>query len=253
MMKKIIFLVLLMSGINSAIAECGMRGMQFFPETEEISLSSMFIIQGYAISQHTINSFKDRRVYLESEHNELIELNLQDILQGVRLTQAVFCPATELKPNTTYHLKYAGQTERETSEMNKWYPEIRKTKRIFWKTTDLESAKKIVANLSLEFQETEVVQYGCGPDAYAIFNILNKPAAETWYKTELTDLSNNNTNIFYLTEQKGKLSVGHGMCSGAFSFNSEGNYKVRFIPMNIDGKALKTTTWFTFKSPYSKN
>ncbi len=41
-----------------------------------------FIIQGYTFSQKTINSLKNRKVYLESESGELIELNLEEFYTG---------------------------------------------------------------------------------------------------------------------------------------------------------------------------
>ena len=69
-MKKIILLLLLTFGINTAFAECAMSGMTFYPEKKEISLNSMFIIQGYSFSQKTINSFKERTIYLESENGD---------------------------------------------------------------------------------------------------------------------------------------------------------------------------------------
>ncbi len=50
-MKKIILLLFLTFGFKSVVAECSMSGMQFFPEQKNISLNSMFIIQGYSVSQ----------------------------------------------------------------------------------------------------------------------------------------------------------------------------------------------------------
>jgi hypothetical protein len=61
--------------------------------------------------------------------------------------------------------------------------------------------------------------------------------------------SPNEKTTFYIREWEETLDVGHGMCSGAFKFKKEGDYKVRFTPMNIDGISLKTTNWETFKSP----
>jgi hypothetical protein len=121
-MKNIIFLLVLIFGIESANAEvffmCSNSGMEFFPSTKEISLNPMFIIQGYATNQETINSFKNRTIYLESKNGEIFELHLEKILKGqMRLTQAIFRPVSELKPNTTYFLKYSEQTENEEREM----------------------------------------------------------------------------------------------------------------------------------------
>lgn len=250
-MKKIILLLLLTCGIKTALADCSSSGMYFFPETKEISLNSMFIIEGYAFSQKTINSFKERTIYLESENGELIELNLQEILKGqMELTQAIFCPISELKPNTTYFLKYSDQTENEGREMMQYNREKREREKVYWKTTDKKALETLDSNLNIGFEETEVVHYGCGPSANAIFNVKNKSESEIWYKTEVVDLSTNDKKIYYIQEWNGKLNVGYGMCSGAFTYNNKGKYKVRFTPMNTDGKSIKTTDWTTFESPF---
>jgi len=257
-MKNIIFLLVFIFGIKSANAEdffmCSNSGMDFFPSTKEISLNSMFIIQGYATSQETINSFKNRIIYLESKNGEIIELHLQEILKGqMKLTQAIFRPVSELKPNTTYFLKYSKQTKNEEREMMQYNREKKKREKIYWKTTDKKSMSPLNPNLNIEFNNTKVNIYGCGPSANTIFNVNNKSEVEIWYKTEVINLKANTKNTFYVKEWKGKLNIGHGMCSGAFTFNRKGNYKVRFSPMNTDGKSLKTTEWKTFESPFLNN
>lgn len=250
-MKKIIFPLLLTFGIITAQADCSSSGMYFFPETKEISLNSMFIIEGYALSQKTINSFKERTIYLESESGDLIELNLQEILKGqMELTQAIFCPVSELKPNTTYFLKYSDQTENEVREMMQYNREKKEREKVYWKTTDKKTLETLNSNLNIEFENTAVEHYGCGPSANAIFNIKNKSESEIWYKTEVVDLSTKDKKTYYIKEFNGKLNVGHGMCSGAFTYNNKGIYKVRFTPMNTDGKSLKKTDWVTFESPF---
>ena len=228
-----------------------MSGMYFYPETKEISLNSMFIIEGYAFSQKTIIKFKERKIYLESESGELIELNLQEILTGqMQLTQAVFCPISELKPNTKYFLKYSDQTENEGREMMLYNREKKESEEVYWKTTDKKTLETLNSNLNIEFKKTKVIHYGCGPSANAIFNVKNKSESEIWYKTEVVDLSTNAKKVFYIKEWNGKLNVGHGMCSGAFTYSNKGKYKVRFTPMNTDGNSLKTTDWKIFESPF---
>ena len=253
-MKKIILLLFLTFGIKSAYADCFMcsgSGMEFFPSTKEISLNSTFIIQGYAFSQKTINNFKNRVIYMESENGEMIKLNLQEILKGqMQLTQAIFRPISELKSNTTYFLKYSDQTENEGREMIQYNREKKEREKIYWKTTNKKVLETLNSNLNIEFEKTEIIHYGCGPSVYAIFNIKNKSKNEIWYKTEVIDLKTNNKKVFYIKEWNGKLNVGHGMCAGAFTYNNKGKYKVRFTPMNTDGKSLKTTNWEIFESPF---
>ena len=250
-MKKFFLLFFFTIGLYSASAECGMDGMQFFPEKRNISLNSMFIIQGYSLSEKTINSFKNRTVYLESKDGELIKLNLLEILKGqMSLMQAIFKPEKELDPNNIYFLKYSEQTENETRDMMQWNSETKQSEKVFWRTTDKKSIELLNPNLSIKYQKTEVVHYGCGPSANAIFGINNKSNSEIWYKTEMVNLTTKEKTIYYIQGWNGKLNVGHGMCSGAFTFNRRGKYKVRFTPMNIDGNSLSTTEWKIFESPF---
>lgn len=251
-MRYIIFIILLTFSLKPAFAECAMSGMQFYPEQKEISLNSMFIIQGYSMSQKTIISFRERKVYLESENGDLIELRLQEILKGqMLLTQAIFRPISELKPNTIYSLKYSDQTERETNEMKRWNSEKKESEKVYWKTNDNKSLETLDFNLNINFKKTEVIHYGCGPSANAIFTVENKPEFEIWYKAEVIEIDTNKTTVYYITEWKGKLQVGHGMCSGAFTFKRKGDYKVRFTPMNTDGNSIASTDWKKFESPFA--
>lgn len=248
-MRAIILLFVLSLGSNTAIAECTARGMYYFPETKQISLNSMFIIQGYGLSQKTIRSFEHRTVYLESTSGETVELVLQELLIGQKeLTQAIFCVSKELQPNTTYYLRYSELSESESSYIN--LRRYKKNEPVSWTTTNRKHLPELNADLKLTFDETSVTFYGCGPDANAVFDIKNAPRAEVWYKTELWDLTTNTKRTYYLKPWKGQVFVGHGMCSGAFTFNKTGNYKVRFTVMNTDGKALPPSEWVKFESPF---
>lgn len=250
-MKKILLFILLIFAFKSSYAKCGPGRMEFFPVQKEISLNSMFIIQGNSPNnQKTINSFKNRKVYLESKSGEIIELKLQEIFNGEMnyLIQAIFKPTKELRANTTYFLKYNNQTENETNEMERLING--KNEKVYWKTTDTKNIEILNPNLHIEFEKTEVIPYGCGPSVNAIFNVKNKSKSEIWYKTEVVETATNKKNVYYIKEWNGKLNVGHGMCSGAFTYNKTGKYKVRFTPMNIDGNSLKTTDWKTFESPF---
>jgi hypothetical protein len=250
-MKKLILLLFFSFGINYLHADCAMNGMRFFPENKEISMNSWFIIQGYAFSQKTVESFANRKVFLENEQGELILLSLQEILKGqMRLTQAIFKPISALKPSTKYYLKYADETKNESQEMFQWNSETKQSEKIFWQTTEVNSIPEINQNLKISYQKNEVILYGCGPSSNAIFKISNANNIEIWYKTEVIETSTNKKTVFYITGRENKLYVGHDMCSGAFSlYDKKGKYKVRFTPMNSDGIASKPTGWILFDGP----
>lgn len=248
-MKKIIISLLFLLSVKVIFASCTSGGLQFYPEQKEISMNSMFIIEGYANSQNLIIEFHKKKVFLVSENGELIELKLERIRRGQKkLMQAIFKPAKELKSNTIYYLKYNDDS---IGFYTQWNSDKKQHEKVHWVTSDLKNCKPINPNLKIEFQKTEVKEYGCGNSVNAIFSIKNNTDIEVWYKTEVVNLTNNRNNTYYIKEWKGKLNVGHGMCAGAFSFDLSSRYKVRFTPMNTDGRTLNTTDWIEFENPNS--
>jgi hypothetical protein len=228
--------------------------MQFFPKNKTISQNPMFIIEGYNNSQQTVESFKNRNVFLISQYGEKINLKLAQIIKGqMSLTQAVFKVENSLKPQTKYFIRYSDETEFEISERKKYNSTNNKSEEVFWKTSEKENSDLITPNLNLKFEKTDVVHFGCGPSANAIFDVNNSSESEIWFKTEVIEISTNTKTTFYLTSYDNKINVGHGMCSGAFTFKKNGKYKVKFTAMNIDGKEIKPTEWTTFESPYKSS
>ncbi len=253
-MKKIMFILLLIIGTKTIFADCSSSGMQFFPQQKEISLNSMFIIQGYYFSQKTINSFKNRIIYLQSEKGDEVKLKLEEILKGhMQLSQAIFSLTRELKKNTIYYLKYSDETEEESREMKQYNKEKKKFEKVYWRTTNKKLKPSIDSNLNIQFKKTNIVHFGCGPSADAIFSIKDKSKSEIWYRTEVVDIDRKVKTVYYLKGRKEELYVGHGMCSGAFTFNRNSKYKVRFLPMNTDGKSQKMTDWKIFESPFKND
>lgn len=250
-MKKILLSLIFILAIKSVHAECSETGMWFYPNKKEINLNSIFMIEGYSLSQKTINSFKTRDVFLEDKNGDLVKLELLEILKGeMRLTQALFKPLTNLKPCQTYYLKYSNQTKIETEEIKRYNLETNLYEEVYWVTKENDLNSSINPNLSIEFSETEVMYFGCGPSANANFYIDSNTENEFLYKTELIEISTNKKAIYYLKDWEGIISVGHDMCSGPFKFKKESKYKVRFSPVNFRGKQLKSTKWIIFNSPF---
>lgn len=251
-MKKLLFIPFLCFSVLHSFAECAMGALTFFPKQNTISQQSLFIVEAYGFDQRLIEAFqKDRKAYLENEEGEKVDLILIEVLYGQKsLTQAVFKPIQKLKLHKKYYLKITEiPGEFNFSNLTRYNPEIKKRELVAWEVSESNS-DLINSDLCLEFEKTHVEYYVDGPDAYAIFQPQNKPSSEIWYKTEVYDEQAKTSSSFILTEWQGKVQVGHNMCSGAFKFNKVGNYKVRFTPMNIDGKELATTEWKAFESPY---
>ncbi|WP_053991602.1 hypothetical protein [Mangrovimonas sp. TPBH4] len=249
-MQKHLIILLSLLMAQTAFAKCKGGGFQFFPSQKEISMSSMFIIEGYAKSQKQILEFKEQKVFLLSENGDLVELKLQKILEGQKdLTQALFIPEKQLSPNTIYYLKKPNNTG-EDEFFTQWYPDTERTEKVHWITSEIKANAPLDINLNIAFENTEVKQLGCGPSVYAIFSLQLNSSSEIWFKTEVVNLTTHRTNTYYITNRNNKLLVGHGMCGGAFEFDRFSKYKVRFTPMNTDGTSIPPTDWFEFGNPH---
>ena len=250
-MKNFILFCFLITGLQSCIARCAPNAMFFFPINKEISINSFFIIEGHGHDQETINSFKNRKVFLKNYSGEQIELKLREIIKGQKqVTQAIFYPIKILRPHTTYFLAYANQTKRESASMHRHNHSKGREERVFWKTTGVENTKIISPEFTIEFEKMKYNHSSCGPSINAIFNVRDLNKQVVWFKTELVELDSNKKMTYFLSITDKKLYVGHGMCSGAFSFERQGKYKVRFTPVNTDGKLLASTDWKIFENPY---
>lgn len=248
-MKKLLFLLLLFSAINNCRAECGIGATFYYPvNRNNISTNSFFIIHGYGMNTSTINTFEDRKIFLESKNGELIELKLKEILTGKGENQAIFFPISKLSPNTKYHLKYTNETESETRELSNWNTTTQRREKITWTTASEEIKSALKEDTTFRFIKSESKSYGCGNSSNAIFETNEANVSEIIFKTELLNVATNKISTFYIFANQKMLQVGYGMCSGEFDLKDNSNYKVRFTATDSTGKTAKTSDWKAFKS-----
>lgn len=244
-----ILLVLLFSPAYADVIKCAASAIRLYPEQQEISVKSRFIIEGYMMGQKKVREFEHRKVYLESVEGERTELELIEIIEGqMFLSQALFKAIQPLKPNTEYVLTYQNMTEEEEREQFFWNHLTGERERKNW--TTVSKTASLDPAMEINLKETRTEWLGCGPAANAIFTTSPESAVEIWYRTEFLDVKTGKLSYFYLTEWRSELRVGHGMCSGAFIYRKEGAYKVRFTPVSPAGQKLQTSDWYSFKSPF---
>ncbi len=245
-MKKIVLCVSLLFA-NNLYAKCAMEGFSLYPENPQISLNSLFIVEGYRDSQTTIESFKHKKAFLKSAKGQKVELKLLKILKGqFEQTQAIFKPVKPLSVNTTYYFDYEGMTKEDKKAFSKYNSKTGEIFQPYWKTSNKKFNKKINSNLKITFDKFLVKQYGCGDAERAFFKVENANTDEIWYKVELKNSKSNKVQTNYVIPyNQDMIRVGHGMCSGYFKF-IQGKYMVRFTPMNADGKKIKATKWIKF-------
>ncbi len=255
-MRNTILLLIALINFNLAFSKCRASEINFYPLKKEISLNPIFIIEGYGNAQEKIKSFEERKVFLESEHGDLIELKLVEVLVGEKkLMQAIFKPVISLKKNTTYYLSYDNQTKEEKKfELVRWTYSPTKRERVQWRTSNLSKNKSLSKSVNFIYSGNTFSDYDHTESANAKFLIKAELSPIYWVKTEVVSTKTNESTIYYLyvNETDEELRIGHNICSGAFSYNSKGRYKVRFTPMNLDGKSTLTTEWFLYDNPMER-
>lgn len=252
-MKYLFFIFFSLCISTNVLAECSSNGIWAYPSTTEINQNTILIVEGYARSQRVIDSLNiGYQIYLESGE-EQIALEVIETCQGMfSITQALLRPISKLTPGKTYKLKISNLDKWDERDLSKWNSEKKRYEAISWKVSskiDNDNPKwitepKLVAN------GTE--WYGCGPAVYAIFDLKIKDASSSLVKVELYNYDTKEINTYYLTlNDDGKLEVGHGMCSGAFTFRNKQQYKIRFSLTDISGNSdEKWTDWGNLDSPY---
>jgi hypothetical protein len=111
-----------------------------------------------------------------------------------------------------------------------------------------------------EFIDHSTMQFGCGYATYGYFKFdtndstIKRDSSELWVDVQLVDLSNSDTNEYYLMlPQSQILKAGHGMCSGAFEYKYDHFYKIRFLLMDDCGNTDKNwSEWVLFNSPFTR-
>lgn len=241
-MKKLLILVFITFYGFSLFAKCGMSGIWVFPNGNEIAKNSMFVIEGYAMSQKTIKRLEyGNQAFLESE-NHIVKLNLKDIyVGGFGLTQAILKLEEDLIVGNEYTLKIDS-----LSRYDNLYKRDAYGKPISWKVKNETDTKKPFwkSEIRPKLLNTSYIKFGCGPEVFAHFQVKINDASETLVKTEVMNLKTKESTIYYLNSRDGKISVGHGMCSGAFALNKNGKYQVRFDLMDASGNSYgKWSEW----------
>ncbi len=252
-MKTLITIILCLFTSEIVFADCTSRGVWVFPQTETIKQNSWVILEGYAYSQKIITDLNSKYpIYLEAEGHK-VKLLVKDTCKGMfELSQAILVPQEKLISGKKYQLKIDNLNEDDKELLTRWNSKTRESEAIIWEVTEGTDSNVPEFLSQPELIDKRTIHYGCGPAIYADFKLKIKDESITLFKTELVDLETGQSNTYYLYFDKPNvISVGHGMCSGAFDYQKGKKYRIRFRPMDICGNESKTwTNWVEFDSPF---
>lgn len=252
-MKKIILTALSICLLSQAWCDCSSSGLYFWPNNKTIRQNSIFIVEGYFFSQDIIDSLGTKhKIYLKCG-NEKIELKVVEILTGqFSLTQAILKPIRQPLAGKEYTL--AIDDLEYPRLLTRYDPDKEIFTNVRWK---IESGIDTIAptwNKSPVYKNDTWIEYGCGPEVAANFSIDVTDESEYLVGAKVTDIKNNTTTIYYLQVDKDNLlSIGHGMCSGAFYLEKGTNFTVEFSLLDASGNEVPWTgSPLKFKCPESK-
>jgi hypothetical protein len=238
-MKKVLALFIGFLVTYSAFADCTFNGLYVYPGGKTIKQNSIFIITGYGASQEVILGLnKKHDVFLKSGDTKIKLLVTETHVGQFYLTQALLKPETELVPGQDYQILIDNLPEYE--QFGNFNSSTRKTEPYSYQVLALKDFEKPQISTRPKLIRKTFVEYGCGPEVYAIFS---KPVTDTpdlIVKTTLKDLISKKKTTFYINPIGNELMVGHGMCAGEFNLEQGYNYEIEFSFMDSSGNL---TNW----------
>lgn len=244
-MKQLLALFTLFLATTNLFADCHNSGIYVWPTGETIKQNSVFVVIGYASSQEIIRQINQKnQAYLVSG-KEKIKLIAKDFYAGeFRLTQVVLQPEKPLTEGTTVQLVIEESSKEKIHKINHY------DKKPIWKVTkDIDTESPVWVDKPIE-KNKSIQYFGCGPASYVNFSAKTKDDSEVLIKVSVTAKDSKQTTTYLLMIEKEILSIGHGMCSGAFRLINDAEYQVSFDLMDSSGNETKwPDSKISFKAP----
>jgi len=241
----------------SAIADCASRGVWALPAFGKIAPEGLIVLETYARSQRIIDSINSSyMVYLEL-NDTLVELEVLEICHGMfEVSQAILRPKTKLKPGEEYLLQIRHRQTSRDLNPERYNQKTENYERIKWVVDESVSSTSSSWAKGPTVQDYSLFWFGCGPACHVNFEYqIDIPDSSfLLMRVELMEVGSEITWQYHLPiANNGEFSIGHGMCSGPFYFQTKAKYLVRFALLDPNGDLRDSyTEWIPFDSPYSK-
>ncbi|MFY0673364.1 MAG: hypothetical protein JXQ87_08160 [Bacteroidia bacterium] len=241
MKKHYVIATLLLILTKSLSADCMSSGIWAYPETNKIDVNGFIILETYGTSQGLIPELgHDVQIHLRA-HDHCINLAKVEVIKGAHnISQVIFKVEQELEVGTNYYLEYKDSIQ------------IAKRVRGNWKDAVWVAARLIKTeneSLKIEHHKNSFMLYGCGPSMFADFKTSIMDSA-LMIRAELNELNAPETTTYIIPiDTLGTVSIGHGMCSGGFTFKGSKKYRARFKIYDFISPKYEYGDWIEFDSP----
>lgn len=208
------------------IAKCGAGSIYVYNKYPVYNNKGNIIVEFYDSHQYIAHGLNKRHpVYLKSNGRK-IPVSIIAVFAGdFGVTQAILQADTSLLTTEQYVVQIDDIN-------NKAFPPKRLNEAPKnWTSQPIRvtaAAPHYTGSFAITETKKTYEQYGCGPAAWVHFNVAMQDSIFLWAKTVVKDLATQTITTYVLPVENGTISVGHGMCAGAFKFISKGSYEVKF-------------------------
>lgn len=247
-MKRLIVFACFLLAVVRAYADCGSSSITVFPTGSRIKQNSIFMVEGYGTSQRVITELNTKYpVYLKSG-NKRVDLIVQEVLVGeLQLTQAVLKPKQPLEIGTIYTLTIDNLPP--TEKFGQYDNEKRAWVDLSYTVIPGNDTLSPVITAAPKEIRKSYVAFGCGPQKWVVFDCPITDSSEFLVRATVKDFSSGKETTYLLSQSANQIIVGHGMCSGEFSFAGEEKYEVTFSFMDASGNTTDTLDAIAFTEP----
>ncbi|MFT5820640.1 MAG: hypothetical protein ACI8ZM_001885 [Crocinitomix sp.] len=250
-MKTLFSLLLICFASIQSFADCAGSGIYIWPATTtNISEMPLITVEGYYRDQEVVRKIgKEYNLYLKSA-NHVVRLIPMEILEGeMDLTQVVLKPVRALKANIEYELIATSIPKSSTAIPEVLDLRIPNSK---WTVKAIKDNTLPLFTSAPKWIGSIITYYGCGPAKYINFEFETNETNNYLVRTTLTNTTDDSEFTYYLSAD-GIISVGHGMCSGAFNPIAGVKYKIEFSLLDGSWNKGKTVSYEVVYNPENGN
>ncbi len=218
---------------NPAISRCAWKGARVHPGSGyPVPVNAVFILEGYGESRRAVETMEERSAYLQSG-NDRVSLSPRRVYHGQKgVSLVVLQPERPLKAGEIYKmyapsiapgaLDYYMTGERREYEWN--------AQQVVDKTAPALLSQPSVGR-------SRYIEYGCGPAVNVDIHMETSQEYILFAEVELrrVDKPEKKPATYLLPVERGVLTIGHGMCSGAFKLSRDVEYEARITLVDAAG------------------
>lgn len=256
-MKQLLGFLLSLLFFNQIYADCDNTGSFWvYPSNNKLNTNSLIVLNAYAGMQEVVTNLNDKYpIYLESENHRVLLEVIETHKGFLDIAQCLLSPKDSLLVGETYTLKIDSIDPFAEYLLSNWNEQTKKREPFTWIVSNSVDNNNPILTEEPKIVDKRYIEYGCGPEIFVDFEMKIEDDSDILVETELIDIDSNKRRVYYLIlRDKMCLSVGHGMCSGAFELSNTGFSKIRFKFLDICGNTTNEWTgWVKFENSFAED